>query len=123
MPQMNTPATPRTLLHLVQQDDLDAAIDAGLMAWSAHADDGLDEDEQALLAATCARLQTAWAARERFQARKARLERREQERRARRAAFTPSPTPSPAAPSPPALPAAAAAILARARARAGVAPK
>jgi len=110
----------RALLHLVQCGDLDAAIDAGLMAWSVHTDDGLDEAERALLAAARERLQTAWAARERFRARQARLQRRERERLERRAASTPAQAASPAAP---ALPAAAAAILARARARAGVAPK
>jgi len=116
---MNTVAPhARALLHLVQQGNLDAAIDAGLMAWTAHADDGLGEAERALLVATCERLQNAWHARERFRARVARLQRRERERLERRAApAAPTsllPTPSPA------LPAAAAAILARARARAGV---
>jgi len=122
---VNTPISTdaRALLHLLQQGDVDAAIEAGLMAWSAHSGDGLDAAERALLAATCERLRTAWAARERFRARQARLQRREHERRERRVASMPALTATPAAPSTPALPAAAAAILARARARAGVAPK
>jgi len=125
MPEVNIPAAihARTLLHLVQQGDLDAAIEAGLMAWSAHADAGLDKAERELLTATCERLRTAWAARERFRARQARLQRRERERRERRAASALPAAASPAAPSPSALPAAAAAILARARARAGMLPK
>jgi len=114
-----TPAAARALLHLVQHDELDAAIDAGLMTWSAHAGDGLDQAERALLATARERLRMAWAARERVRARKARLERREHERRARRAASAP-PTASSTTPSPPTLPAAAAAILARARIRAGL---
>jgi len=113
-------ADARTLLQLVRQSDLDAAIDAGLMAWVAHTDDGLDEAERALLTATCTRLRTAWAARERFHARQVRLQRREQERRRLRAVATPPPLASAASP-PSALPGTAAAILARARAR--VAPK
>jgi len=118
-----TLANTRALLYLLQQGDLDAAIDAGLMDWTAHPDDGLEKGEYALLLQTRDRLHTAWSARARFRARQARLERREHERRERRtvqAAHPPAPS---ATPSPPVLPAAAAAILARARARAGIAPK
>jgi len=107
----------RTLLDLVQQDDLDAAIEAGLMGWSAQKRDGLTRTERAVLTAACERLRAAWSARRRFQARQARLQRREHERRA--VAKTGSPASMRATP---ALPAAAAAILARARERAGVAP-
>jgi len=108
-------ADARTLLYLLRQGNLDAAIEAGLMGWSGQ--DDLDAAECALLDAACARLRAAWAARERFRARQARLQRRERERLERRAASAPT------SPSAPALPAAAAAMLARARARAGIAPK
>jgi len=119
--QIPSASAARYLLQLVQQGALDAAIEAGLMAWTPQMDEGLEQAECALLAQTCARLRMAWAARERFRARQARLERRERERRERRAAIIAPP--ASAAPASPALPAAAAAILARARARAGVAPQ
>lgn len=95
-------------------DDLDAAIDAGLLACDGCPDCSAD-CTQSLLAARDAR-RFALASRDRYRAREARLARRQQERLARR-----MPTPSaqvegPAAPPP--LPAAAAAALARAKERA-----
>ncbi|MCL7714260.1 hypothetical protein [Stenotrophomonas mori] len=104
------------LLRLVAADDLDAALEAGLMAYVPRpGDEALDPHHpdlpQRLLQAQ-QRLQQAWAARARHQARTARLARRAAEREARRA---PPPLPD----RRPALPAAAAAILARAQARAG----
>lgn len=116
----------RELLRLVRADDLDAAIDAGLAVFAPCA--ALADDGNAELAAARDRLLVAWAARERYHARAARLARRAAERKAARVA-PPSPSPSPDAStaalpadgeqptSPPALPAAAAAALARARAR------
>jgi len=123
-PAMTDPTTPhlhaRILLQQVQHGDLDAAIEAGLMQWSPQPDDGLDDHQRALLDAACQRLRTAWAARTRFRARQARLQRSMHERNARRvpAAAMPSPSSRPAT-EPTALPAAAATILARVLAHAG----
>ncbi|MBN6148953.1 hypothetical protein JR065_01250 [Xanthomonas sp. AmX2] len=107
---------PLRLLRWVLDDDLDAAIDAGLMDYRpAAGDDALDPlhpQLSAQLLAAQRRLREAWDARERYRARSARLARRGAEREARRA--PPPATPSAAA----ALPPAAAAILARAKARA-----
>jgi len=90
-------------------DDLDAALDLGLLSTEpCHACSSACRES--LLAARDAR-RFALDARERFRARQARLVRREQDRASRRA------TP-PAAASHPTLPPAAAAALARARARA-----
>ncbi|MBB1472418.1 MULTISPECIES: hypothetical protein [unclassified Luteimonas] len=119
----------RALLRLVRGDDLDAAIEAGLARFTPCA--ALSNDENAELAAARDRLLVAWAARERYLARVARLARRAAARKAARAAPPATGAPSadlPAASStttgagtlpasPPALPAAAAAALARARAR------
>lgn len=104
---------PARLLAHVQADDLDAALQAGLMDYvPVAADGGRDPTALAepLLAAQQA-LRRAWEARERYRARAVRLARREAERDARRA-------PAPAPDHKPALPSAAAAILARAKARA-----
>lgn len=119
-PAQDSGALPAHLLALVLDDNLDAAVAAGLMAY--HPGPG----DAALLAAypdlpdrllqTQRQLQRAWDARERHRQRALRLARRAAEREARRA---------PAAPSPhlkPALPPAAAAILARARAKAAGKP-
>lgn len=104
---------------LLRDDDVDAAIDAGLMgAWPDDCADGLDADARALLLATRARLRTAWDARARFEARNARLARRADEREAARRVPAPAPSIDAAAPVRPALPTNAAAILARAKARA-----
>ena len=106
---------PAQLFARVQADDLDGALQAGLMDYVAGEADarlvpGHPELPQRLLQVQHD-LQNAWAARERYRARAVRLARREAERDARR-------TPAPAPDVKPALPAAAAAILARARARA-----
>lgn len=120
------------LLALVREADLDGAIEAGLIDFvpcsaSCCAD-------VAPLRAAQTQLRMAWAARERYRSRQARLQRRAEERQARRStAITPaSPatpdgdTGTPAATSPlparPALPASAAAILARAKAKAAGRP-
>lgn len=107
---------PSRIAALLRADDLDAALDAGLMALDAGATGILPPDDQALVTRTRQRLQAAWDARERYRARAARLARRAAEREAKRRAATPA---GPAASPRPALPAAAAAALARARARAG----
>ncbi|MBB5875696.1 hypothetical protein [Xanthomonas sp. 3498] len=120
------PATPLQLLRWILDDDLDAAIDGGLMEYRGTdpGDDGLDPAHPQLRAQVLAaqqRLREAWAARARYRARTARLERRANARQARRAATIPVASTSAAttaAPSAPALPAAAAAILARAKAKA-----
>ncbi|MRG98672.1 hypothetical protein GIY21_00015 [Xanthomonas sontii] len=118
------PATPLQLLRWILDDDLDAAIDGGLMDYRGTdpEDDRLDPAHPQLRAQVLAaqqRLRDAWDARARYRARSARLERRANARQARRAATTAiASTSATAAPSAPALPAAAAAILARAKAKA-----
>jgi hypothetical protein len=111
---------PARLLLLVLDDDLDAALAAGLMDYVPSPGDGALQaghpDLPARLLHAQQQLQRAWAARERYRQRTQRLARRAAERDARRA---------PAAPTPdlkPALPPAAAAILARAKARAAGKP-
>ncbi|WP_369944114.1 hypothetical protein [Xanthomonas medicagonis] len=115
MPVPPLPASPLQLLRWVLDDDLDAAIDGGLMDYVGSADDDrLDPvypHLRAQLLATQQRLRAAWAARERYRARAARLARRAAAR-ARRAPPAHAPTATPA------LPPAAAAILARAKAKA-----
>ncbi|MDY4285255.1 hypothetical protein [Xanthomonas sp. LF06-19] len=117
-------ATPLQLLRWILDDDLDAAIDGGLMDYRGTdpEDDRLDPAHPQLRAQVLAaqqRLRDAWDARARYRARSARLERRAHARQARRAAATPiASTSTTATPSAPALPAAAAAILARAKAKA-----
>ena len=97
-------------------DDLDQALDAGLLdiepcpACTA-------ECGASVIAARDAR-RVALAARERYRARAARLQRIAAERDARRAARTAPPAPVGGQPSRPTLPPAAAAALARAKARA-----
>lgn len=112
---MTSRPNPVLLFARVQADDLDGALQAGLMDYVAGADDARllpDHPElPARLLQAQLQLQRGWAARERFRARAVRLARREAERDARR-------TPLPAPDVKPALPAAAAAILARAKARA-----
>ena len=119
-PDASAPDTP-TLEHLVallRADDVDAAIEAGLMdAWPDACADTLDASARDLLLATRQRLRTAWDARARFDARNARLARRAEERDAGRRAPAPVVAGAPAAR--PALPSGAAALLARAKARAG----
>ena len=104
---------PHRLAALLREDDVDAAIEAGLMAFVDDGRHALDVETRRLLAEAQQRLRVAWDARERHHARAARLARRRAEREARRTA------PPPQAAAKPALPAAAAAALARARAKAG----
>lgn len=105
------------LAALLAKDAVDAALEAGLMDVQADLHcSGCAEDARRV-AAEQARLRFNWAARERYRARSARLQRRAAERQARRA---PAPaaaaeTKTAAAPS---LPPAVAAALARAKARA-----
>ena len=96
------------LSRLVQADALDAAIEAGLMAFVPCPD--CDQTSTALLREAQRNLTEAWAARDRYLARNTRLARRVAERDARRAA-TPVATKAPLSP-------AVAAVLARARAKA-----
>lgn len=107
----------RALLACVLADDLDQALELGLMDYQPRpGDDTLDPAHADLprrLLAAQERLRAAWEARERYRQRAARLARRAAERDARRA-----PPPVVDRPAAPALPAAAAAILARAKARA-----
>jgi hypothetical protein len=98
----------------LREDDLDAALEAGLL------DPALDCADcsvacRALRDDARLRREVALAARERHRARAARLERRQQERAERR---KPAPAPGAAGTAAPALPAAAAAALARAKAKA-----
>lgn len=110
---------PQQLLQLLLDDDIDAALRGGLMAYQPAPDDALlaagYPDLPERLQQAQQRLRRAWAARERYQARAARLARRAAEREARRA---PPVTPD----RKPALPPAAAAILARAKAKAAGRP-
>lgn len=107
------------LVALLRDDDVDAAIDAGLMdGWPDVCADALDDDARALLLATRSRLRAAWDARARFEARNARLACRAEEREAARRVPAPAAPGANAAPARPALPSNAAAILARAKARA-----
>ena len=82
-------ASPRQLLQYVLDDDLDAALDAGLMDYAPQPGDAaLDPRHPDLpqrLAQAQQRLRTAWAARARYRARAVRLARRAAEREARRA--------------------------------------
>ena len=98
---------------LILADDLDAALEAGLMEF---VDDlALAPPARELILATQRRLREAWDARERYRAREARMARRKATRDARRAPATAAV----AVVGTPALPPAAAAALARAKARAG----
>jgi hypothetical protein len=92
-------------------DDLDAAIDAGLLSGDGCAN--CSPACRAVLRDAREGRRAAIAARERFRARQARLARRQLERTLRREAATPQP-----GAMSPSLPPAAAAALARARARA-----
>jgi len=98
------------LLCLLADDDVDGAIEAGLMAFDVG--DALPPGELATIASAQRRLREAWAARDRYRAREARLARRDAERRAKRA----PPPDDGGEPRP--LPPAAAAALARAKAKA-----
>ncbi len=96
------------LAALLAGDDIDAALDAGLMGFDACAD--CDPAAVARIDAAKRRIQQAWAARERYRARNARLARIAAERDARRAPVVIE--------KKPALPPSAAEVLARAKARA-----
>ncbi|WCE04229.1 hypothetical protein [Pseudoxanthomonas sp. JBR18] len=97
---------------LLAEDRLDDAIEAGLMELDLEASvDARCQDALLRVAAMQRQLAAQWAARARYEARTARLQRRAAERQARR-------TPPPAPASKPALPPAVAAALARAKARA-----
>lgn len=96
------------LVEYLQADDVDAAIEAGLMGFVPCP--ACDRVLATQLVEAQRKLQSAWAARDRYRARNARLAKRAAERDARRAA--------PAAEKKSALPPAAAAILARAKAKA-----
>jgi hypothetical protein len=99
------------LVALILDDELDAALEAGLMEFVD--DPALAPAARGLILAMQRRLREAWDARERYRARGARLARRKAVRDGRRGA---APV---AAAGKPALPPAAAAALARAKARAG----
>ncbi|WP_226469969.1 hypothetical protein [Luteimonas panaciterrae] len=109
------------LIRLLDTDDVDAAIDAGLMQYvpcpACDSNDAQAALDSARIRATQRRLTDAWAARDRYHARNARLQRREAERAARRA-----PARAHADPRTPSLPPAAAAALARAKAKAASKP-
>lgn len=104
----------RVLFERVSADDLDAAIENGLMQFvDCQACRAGDPDYAAMADAVTAvrgRLAQAWAARDRYRARNSRLARRVAERETRRTAVNVEKQSS--------LPAAAAAILARAKAKA-----
>ena len=111
---MNDAVLATRLLELLDRDDLDAAINAGLATFDPDACLSLPAQARARLRHARQRLLQAWAARDRHRARAARLARNAEAIRARRAAA------APAAPgdSRATLPSAAAAALARARQRA-----
>ena len=96
------------LSQLIEADEIDAALRAGLMAFAPGP--VCDSVQAATLLAAQQRLHNAWAARERYRARNARLALRAAEREAKGRQEVPEKRN--------ALPAAAAAILARAKARA-----
>lgn len=100
------------ILECLRADDVDGAIEAGLMSVDPGA--AVDAGSRAGLLAAQQRLARAWAARDRHLARAARLERAARERAARRRA---APVPD-GGTGKAALPAAAARALARAKARA-----
>jgi Na+-translocating ferredoxin:NAD+ oxidoreductase RnfC subunit len=106
---------PQALLRLLHSGDLDAAIEAGLMRFLPCPACQRQDPGYTVLCAPILqaqqRLRRAWAARDRYRARQARLARQAAQREARR-------TPAPAGKSNAMLPASAAAILARAKAKA-----
>jgi hypothetical protein len=102
-------ATAQQLLALLRDDDVDRAIEAGLMAFDDF--DTLAPDERVTIASAQQRLRDAWVARDRYRAREARLARRAAERQTKR-------TQQRDDGGKPPLPPAAAAALARAKAKA-----
>ncbi|BDU16018.1 hypothetical protein [Lysobacter auxotrophicus] len=107
-------AVAHTIVAALRVYDVDGAIDAGLLDRGIECTSCDDACRAQLHAARTARI-GALAARERYRARNARLERRARERAEKRAA---PPVSEVATPTPSALPSAAAAALARARAKA-----
>jgi hypothetical protein len=109
---METPSTPLVdpsrIVDRLRLDDLDGAIESGLMRCDPAATDAPE-----LVADARARLEAAWAARDRYRTRSARLARDSAERDARRTAALRAQA---------ALPPAAAAALARAKAKAAGKP-
>lgn len=109
------------LIRLLDVDDVDAAIDAGLMRYvpcpACDSNDAQAARDSARIRVAQRRLVDAWAARDRYRARNARLQRREAERAALRANAR-----NPADTRIPSLPPAAAAALARAKAKAAGKP-
>lgn len=110
---MNSDAPAARLLRLLDRDDLDAAIEAGLADVDPEALAPLSSADRARLEQARQRLLQAWAARARHRARNARLARRAEALRERRAGAAAATGPLRAD-----LPPAAAAALARARQRA-----
>lgn len=109
-------ARPHDVIAALQRGDVDAALEAGLMELAGSDRlEGADisNDDRERIRAAAAKLRYAWAARERFRARQARLQERARQREARRADACPTD-----AVAKPALPPAAAAALAKALARA-----
>ncbi len=109
MNRLPTPRDVARVLQRLQDDDLDGALDAGLMDCDPVV--AADPESGAAILAAQRRCAAAWAARDRYRARVARLSRREAERAARRMS-------APATTASSGLPPAAAAALARAKARA-----
>lgn len=108
------------LIRLLDADDVDAAIEVGLMRYApcpvCDSNDAQAARDSARIRAVQRRLADAWAARDRYRARNVRLQRREVERAARRAPARNADTRTPS------LPPAAAAALARAKAKAASKP-
>lgn len=107
-------AATHTVIEALAGDDIDAAIERGLLD-DVHCTHCTPDCRATLVQARDAR-RTALAARARYRAREARLQRRAQER-ARQRAATPA-VETTATPAPAGLPSAAAAALARAREKA-----
>lgn len=114
MAQRTMPLDLERLVQLLRVDDLDGAIEAGLMRCDPTLVDHASGREA--IAAARQRLADAWAARERHRARTIRLQRRKREREASRKTGTASRTGLAG------LPPAAAAALARAKAKAAAKP-
>jgi hypothetical protein len=114
---MHACAQLHALAALLANDAVDAAIEAGLMQVQAdsHCAGCADDAQRVLIEQR--RLRSNWAARERYRARSARLQRRAAERQARRAPAPATIAEAASAPAP-SLPPAVAAALARAKARA-----
>lgn len=111
---MNATASAAALLELLDRDELDAAIEAGLAEFDPDACASLPPAARERLRLARDRLLQAWAARDRHRARGARLARDAEELRARRTAAATAT----AGARGPSLPPAAAAALERARQRA-----